>query len=394
MPVSMSVSGDVLVVAVAPFVGRYRLPIAVDPEIWDDQLGTSKTGETTFHSGWYFQHGGEHAGEGGAFTAPEPQGASGLWSETIAGTHSASEFGGLFYTTRGESQIVQASVEGSWNDENARVQNFLLLDVPEQVVGSKKEPAHIESLSDLPVKTEGREVGGTVCAPERHCSGTTAEGAAGDGNTAAYEQESTQAVSGGSGWTNTLTSAHVEICSGKGARSSFQHHEPDAVQLGDERIAAECTLRERRLVGTAPRGVRSRRERPGARAQRISAAGWRAFDDRPLDAEGACDGVQCPEKVDQGYVYDSPEFDLHEGEDSLEAFAEDPLGLSDQVYPQKVKVDATPPHRLSVVGLQNGDELPLGEAYLKIEASDGEGSPPSSGIQIDHRDRRRPARQR
>ncbi len=65
---------------------------------------------------------------------------------------------------------------------------------------------------------------------------------------------------------------------------------------------------------------------------------------------------------------------------ALKRYAEDPAGLYAHIYPQKIKVDATPPHGMKIVGFQNGNELPMGETHLKVEATDGEGSTKSSGI--------------
>jgi DNA-binding beta-propeller fold protein YncE len=95
-------------------------------------------------------------------------------------------------------------------------------------------------------------------------------------------------------------------------------------------------------------------------------------------ANGQCFGLQCPEYDDQGYTYRPGTPD---GEVNFEAFVEDPVGLWANIYPQKLKVDATPPHGIKLSGLQNGSELPLGESHLKVEATDGSGTTKSSGIQ-------------
>ena len=68
------------------------------------------------------------------------------------------------------------------------------------------------------------------------------------------------------------------------------------------------------------------------------------------------------------------------GEDSFEALAEDYVGLYKDIYPEKIKVDAAPPHGIKIVGLQDGNELPMGEPHLKIEATSGEGTTKSPGI--------------
>lgn len=200
VPVSMRrLSGDVVAVTVASFAGgSYKMPIAVDPEV-DDGAFTSGIHKTE----WYFAH------EGAAFTAPDqPEGAS--WTENIAGSHTATEWGGLFYTTRGVSQITEAWVEsGYWDDTGSNVQNFMVL----------YAPLHLESYSVLPEEA-GEESGGFVCAPEKKCSGTVEAGSAENNNTAAYEQESYAAGAGVGGY-NVVKRAYVAIKQEQGPELSF-----------------------------------------------------------------------------------------------------------------------------------------------------------------------------
>jgi hypothetical protein len=72
---------------------------------------------------------------------------------------------------------------------------------------------------------------------------------------------------------------------------------------------------------------------------------------------------------------------MADGETSFEAVAEDPVGLYATILPhQIIKVDATPPHEITLSGFQNGSELPLGETTLKVKATDGSGTTKSSGL--------------
>src|SRR5207244_10621360 len=117
---------------------------------------------------------------------------------------------GLYYTTRGESQIRRAFVDGEWNDEGAGLQNLLVLKAPQP------PPAHNESRSFLPVKTEPKAEGGEVCAPELNCSGTTTMGPASNNNTVGYETHGTKPAS--AEWRNTLTQAGVFITQEQGPK--------------------------------------------------------------------------------------------------------------------------------------------------------------------------------
>lgn len=374
VPVSMSVSGHIVTITVGQLAGRYRMPIAVDPSIEGrGYVEDSGFGYAPYSSAWYFNR-----CEGcTAFTAQaRPEG--GKWTENIAGKHSATEWGGLFYTTKGESQIVEASVEGSWNDENAGIQNYAVL------YAEKPEP-HTESYSVLPVKTQPREEGGTVCAPEKNCPGTIAAGVPSNENTAAYQQLSTKAVEG-PGWTNTLTKARVVITQKALPEVHFNTTSPTIQnsQTG-ENVSNVLYGGGESWLGPHHGAFEVNAKDPGMGLTLYRLLGAGEFDYRDFYAgwepyRGAgpqCFGVQCPKEVNQGYVYQTG---LYEGEPVMETLVKNATEAIDYIYPQKIKVDASPPHGIKVNGLQNGDELPLGESRLKIEATDGTAPTPSSGV--------------
>jgi hypothetical protein len=210
VPLSVKiVTGDVLSVTVASFIeGRYRLPIIVDP-IADDPIWENGLYNSTYHkTEWKF------VPEGRAFSAPEhPEG--GKWYETI-GSHNSTEWSGLFYTTRGESQIMSAGIEGRWNDSGSGITNYMVLYAPARFEGGKEvEGTHTESYNYLlPSSSEyrygeaGEAVAGDVCAPPSTCEGTVDVGSPGNNNTVAYQQDSYQSGSGG--W-NEVVNAFVDI---------------------------------------------------------------------------------------------------------------------------------------------------------------------------------------
>ena len=365
VPVSVGVSGDVLALTVDHAPGQYRLPIAVDPTVSDSQFKNELYYGTYYHTNWHFLH------EGSAFTAPEhPEGAS--WTENISGSHTGSESGGLFYTTRGESVIYYAHVEGRWNDSGSHIQNYMVLYAP-------GPPPYTESYnSNLPVDSEerwpGMDVGASVCSPELKCSETTTVGAAQNNNTAGYQQESTGSGGGVGGW-NTLKSGYVEISQERSPELSFNKSSQYLCN------GSECTPNV--LYGgggwLGPHSgafeVHARDFGIGISHYRVLSSGW--GNEHWYYALGECVGVQCPPEINQKYPYDGK---MSDGEVSFEAFVEDEVGLYAQIYPQKIKVDATPPHNIEVSGFANGDELGAGETLLKVKASDGSGSTPSSGV--------------
>lgn len=97
--------------------------------------------------------------------------------------------------------------------------------------------------------------------------------------------------------------------------------------------------------------------------------------------ENRCKGVQCNETFKNMITY-SPE--MSDGEDRFELWGEDMLGYFGYLgfYGNEVmiKVDGTPPHSIKVSGWGASQEISAGSHSLTFEATDGEGTTPSSGV--------------
>lgn len=362
VPVSMSVSGDLLTVAVAP-LGAYRLPVEVDPAVEDPMWQNEWYYGTYYRTQWHFEYFGT------AFAAPEqPEGGS--WTENISGSHGSGELGGLFYTTRGASRIKRAHVEGHWNDSGSHIQNYMIL-----YTGATPPVEDYDAMPE--VTEEGRGWGGYACEPVLGCPETTAGPALPqDHNTAAYDQELYGAGEGHAG-VNTVTSAYVDISQEAGPEIEFNKASSTIYNSATKEYVPNVLYGAGGWLGPHSGAFEVRAKDPGLGLSfyRVLTFGW--GEEHYYYDDGECVGVQCPEYDYQGYTYKTG---MADGETSFEAHAEDPVGLYAHIYPQKIKVDATPPHNIKIAGLQNGNELPMGEAHLKIEAKDGEGTTKSSGI--------------
>ncbi len=365
VPVAMTVSGDRLVLALPESTSQYHLPIVVDPTVEDSIWQNEYYYSTYYRTEWTFEHNGPY------FTAPEhPE--KGSWTEKISESHSESEWGGLFYTTRGASQITLANVEGEWTDTNNHIQNYVLLQVP-------KSP-YTEAYDVLPVATEaGRGGGGYACAPSLNCTESTVGPAAPENsNLAGYEQIAAGPGTKGVFSTNTVTKARVEISQEQGPELSFNTTASKIKNPATGEEVPNVLYGSGAWLGPHSGAFEVKASDPGLglKYYRTTTVGW--ADVREYYDNGECFGVQCPEYDNQGYIYEAG---MHDGETSFETFVEDPVGLYKTILPQqKIKVDATPPHGIKVSGLQNGSELPLGETHLKVEATDGTEPTPSSGI--------------
>ena len=362
VPLSMKItSGDILSLTVESFTdGRYKLPIVVDPEAEDPVWSL---GYYNYKTEWYFGH------VGALFTAPEhPEGGS--WTENISSSHNNGEWGGIFYTTRGASQITRSHAEGHWNDSGSSIHNYMVLYTP--------TAPYTEDYDLMPEATESWGWGGYACAPALSCPETTASSAPPENNnTAAYEQEAYAAGEGHSG-ENTVTNAYVDISQEKGPELEFNKASSTVYNKATgEYVPNVLYSGHETWLGPHSGAFEVRAKDPGVGLSlyRVLTSGW--GDEKYYYDDEECYGIQCPEYNYQGYTYETG---MENGEASFEALAEDYVGLYAHIYPQKVKVDYSPPHGFKIGGLQNGNELPVGEPHLKVEATDGEGTTKSSGV--------------
>ncbi len=360
VPVTMTTHGNVVALTV-PDTSQYRLPIAVDPTVYDTIWQNEYYYSTYYRTEWTFWKGGP------AFTAPEhPEG--GKWTESISAAHKEGEYGGLFYTTRGVSQIILAHVEGEWFNTGTHIQNAVLLQTPSY--------PYTEDYDILPESSGENGFGGYACSPSVGCPESTPGPAPPENNnTAGFEQV---ALKEGPNATDTATSAYVEISQEQGPELSFNKTSPTVKNGATGEEVPNVLYGSGGWLGPHSGAFEVRAKDPGLglKYYRVISAG--GGDTKAYYASGECFGLQCPEYNYQGYTYRPGTPD---GEISFEAFVEDPVGLWANVYPQKIKIDGTPPHGIKLSGLQNGSELPLGESKLKIEAADGSGTTKSSGIQ-------------
>lgn len=398
VPVSMAVRHSTVEVTVADLAG-YDLPVLIDPTLTDHQLATETLNGTTPPEHRYAEW--SYIAEGSAFEGTNN--GNNTWTFAI-GTHTATEKGRLVYTTRGESQIIKAGVEGTWNLEGAHVQNLLVLRSPAGFAGGHGTGEYkIEAESILPVRTKNDEIpfeaGGEVCEASLHCDGTKIPQNAPpgrDNNTVEFIQQSTQAFTTSAPLTTTLSSAYVVIQQEAEPALAFNTSSPTITNSANKESVTNVLYGSGSWLGPHNGVFEVDASDPGLGIKLYSVLGggvadYRDFYDgypagcwglecvNPANRKTACFGVQCPEFVHQGYTYDSQ---MPDGIDETTAFVENMFGKDQVIWNQKIKVDATPPPRkdIKVEGLENGDELPLGQSTIAISATDGENGIPSSGI--------------
>lgn len=106
-----------------------------------------------------------------------------------------------------------------------------------------------------------------------------------------------------------------------------------------------------------------------------------------LTEEGGCIGLRCSPSQQEVVTWSMMSGFLENGRDKIRVAAHDPMANTSSAEHGEgeatVNVDNEAPHNLTISGLASkGEEYELGEveANLKVEATDGSGSTPSSGI--------------
>ncbi len=347
VPVSVSVSGDTVVLKVNDRGAEYLWPVAVDPTVVDKHLSGN----------WRSEHSGEHVY---AYEYIEGEG----WENQIEPTHVSGEWIAEAYPTQGESRIYEFVSETSGSNTGANVSSKLGIDST-----SGWEPEEWQPVSYT--KTSK-----TLCV-EAGCASTAGVRE----NSAVFQQATTGTGTEGD---NIFYTASVYIAQTNGP--SIEFDTTDALIEGHRNVLASGGGW---LGSSAAKGG-------GIWAAKASDPGvgiWKWVFSSPSAPEwegssvGGCSGVICPEKevlygeyeaVGGGGSGNGKEL-LPDGEDPIEVKAADAMGLS-ATAKATVKVDGTSPYAIGVVGLPPNHEIGSSQYHLTVSATDGKSPVPSSGV--------------
>jgi RHS repeat-associated protein len=354
VPVSMSVSGDVLTLSVSEDAG-YKFPILVDPYVITDKgLTLEGSGKP---SNWnYTQHPG---------TGWEKQVGTGIKISRTA-SYVTGEYGQIGYSVPAEAHIYEFEAEVSGEVvTKAPVETALqILKGEEEVEAGAEE------------KWVGESPTGTytikAACLKSSCGSSDERGA--EGNSAVYG-----VVTAGSG------SCCFHVAISKAAVSIAQEFSPkvyvdkeyEYVIGGLGNVLDGST---RWLGPHSKTGFELKPHDPGIGVSRfvVENTGHNWVETyAPLENKG-CGGVVCPQRYEHVYVYNSK---MPDGEDILAGRVEDAMGLKGEIEGAPViKVDGTAP-AITVTGIKSGSELGEGEYTVGAEATDGSGTVKSSGVQ-------------
>ncbi len=382
VPVSMSVSGDLLVVSVDHRVGSYEYPIDVDPSIIDTQL--AKSGAK--RANWEFNSEPSGSTKFG-HTNAVCKGPGEQYLETCAtGEYKAGEFAVWIYQTRGNSKIFEFKGETEAENTSAKIESAIELqssaglEEKEQLSTELKEPKYAKRALPEALCPKGK----TTC--------TSSYG--GEKNAVHFQQSVTGT---GSKFSDYLYTGEVsitepeehattrfntgslelegEVINGKGEKEKIKRKNVlDSGGWLSEHDGAAELISEDKGIGVS--ATQLEYENSPGKWEQIAKHNY-------LNEEDLCKGYQCEPKDEEFWV-DSPK--LANGEDKIRYRAEDGMGPSTESTESEgvatVKVDTSKPRKLKIGGLPYGNELSERPYQLTVGATDGEGTTiPSSGIE-------------
>jgi DNA-binding beta-propeller fold protein YncE len=375
VPVSMSVSGDMLVVSVKHGEGSYQYPILVDPEFWEvwSNVVAANWG---FHE-WNY------------------------WSHEIAGSElrmqhgPTNDFAGNDYAyftekTKGYTKIYEVYVDKvelyPWSSPEGKARDtpgWLL-----SYIETYKNPEGTENrtyLTGSPYATEATVCGAGGCASPEDAS---------NGNQALVEITTTEEGSTSEQFYLHVGQVSTEIGEEKGDHSTVSYN------TGASEIENEPNVLANGGSWLGPRGKLEYKSTDGGlgvaeAVVEVDRSGiWEKVRDKNYQETSGCAGVQCEETQHEVLTYkmltENGAKPLPEPEAKIRVSARSPepytWSSEHGEGETTIKVDDKRPHGITVSGLPakgtEGKELTLGEgaAQLEAEASEGEGTTPSSGI--------------
>ncbi len=388
VPVSMSLSGNTLVLSVDYGSAEYKYPVEVDPEVKgeDPQLVETSGGK---RSNWKWVGNENKFGHEPNEGPNKDEGPGKGYLET-KGTAEYQEKEDAFwaYQTKGVSKIYEFNAKTEGKNKGAEIESFLELE------GNGSS----EDKEQLSTELKNAEYGLEAALPLCGKNGTKVEcaptsGAA--GNVVRFQQ-SVQKKPSNYKFSDSLHEGTVYLAEPENTHSETAFNAASAEVEGEIEEGGKKVKQKRpnALYGSGgwlskfQDAIESIAKDKGigvakTRLEYESASGkWESLAEHNyLEKENGCEGVQCyPEHKE---YWTLPE-KLPNGEDKIRYRAEEALSGTESLESEgtaMVKVDTSPPHRVAIVGLPYGNELSERPYELTVYATDGEGTTvPSSGV--------------
>jgi streptogramin lyase len=398
VPVSMSVSGDTLVLSVDDHAAEYQYPIEVDPTFAEEHFTESGSKRSNWQ--WEASNTARFASKPTDNKESKELSESGPASLETYGTaaYAESEKAYWAYQTQGDSKIYEFTAETEAKNMEDHIESFLELEAKGTGAQESKE-----LLSDEAEKTAeyARKPAAPICPKnskgEQECLST----AGGEGNAVRFQQSVVNKPTSKYSFSDFLYKGEVYLSEPTGTHSatSYNTSTPEfEIEVENSKKEKEKQPRQNALYGSGSwlseydGALEFVATDPGigVAATRLeyesSPGNWEQVSEHNYLTEGNCTGVQCNLKHTELWTLNKR---LPNGEDKIRYRAEDAMGAAKHETESletegkaTVKVDYSKPRNLFVSGLPYGNEL-SGKSYeLTTYATDGEGTTvASSGIQ-------------
>jgi hypothetical protein len=368
VPVSVSISGDEIVLTVARKPGAVLYPVRLDPEF-------NTVTEEMAPADWVLTQASE-GGFTGGIESPD------LYMNHPTTTWAQGDWAYFALQTKGDSKIYETSGFIRRGEEYAYLEGWN---------GILKEGVELTPSSIVSLSAEPQQV--TVCA-----GGSCTPSAGAEKNSAFYEAATIRSSSEETlprGFIVWLSAIRNYISQPKETHAVTTYATAKEVDHTNNVLSAG-TWGEQWLGGNqgafefeatdAGLGV-------AAMSLEVKPVGgaWKELSEANYLQESwrkACVGVQCSAAEHETVAYSSFGYAWPLGEDVVRIAAHDPMAntssLEHETGEATVKVDNEPPYAIGVTGgvKEEGGALQLGEvtAHVTIKATDGEGSVLSSGV--------------
>jgi streptogramin lyase len=389
VPVSVAIHGRTLAVSVQT-TSDVLYPIVVDPELTplnDSQLAKTAEGKK---SGWEFKATSGHFAE---IVTPGVE----LLETRGASPYAAGEFALWIYRTQGVSHIYEIKTRTSAKNKLAKIESFLEF---QESSGARETQKVLSTEGTPPPEYENQPA--NLCAANKaskveECAVTSG----GADNAVQFEQSAGGNPGGNYGFSDSMSEGLVSIAepSGTHATTSYNTTSP-TLEVEVERPAGgkEKVTRTNALYGTGSWLSRLGGKEGGAIQLKAADAGigvsltkleyestagkWTQLEEHNYLAEKGCHGVQCYPSHEENWTMEQGVM-LPDGEQKLRYKAEEAMSGTQSLTTEgkaTVKVDTKAPHPVKIKGLPAGNELSERPYELTGEATDGEGTIPSSGV--------------
>ncbi len=397
VPVSMSVSGDTLVLSVADQTAEYQYPIEVDPTFLEEKFTESGSKRSNWQ--WETSNTSRFASKPTENKETKELGEASPGALETYGTaaYAESEKAYWAYQTQGDSKIYEVYAETEAKNKEDRIESFLELEAH----GTGAEESKVKLSTEAEGTSEYARKPATICPwnskKELECTST----AGGEGNAVRFQQSVVNNPTGKYSFSDFLYKGEVYLSEPAGTHSTVKYN-TSTQEFSQKEIetATKGQIKEPRknILYSASSWLSEYdgafepiAEDPGigvsaTRLEYESSPGkWEQVVEHNYLTEGNCTGVQCNPKHTELWTLNKR---LPNGEDKIRYRAEDAMGAAKRETESleseggtTVKVDYAKPHGTFITGLPYGNELSEKTYELTAYTTDGEGSTiASSGI--------------